>query len=32
MKDLREAVGHILVMQLLVAAVIVESWVEDGAS
>jgi hypothetical protein len=26
MKDLREAVGHILVMQLLVTAVIVDSW------
>jgi hypothetical protein len=26
MKDFREAVGHILVMQLLVAAVIVDRW------
>ena len=26
MKDLREAVGHILVMQLLVTAIIVENW------
>jgi hypothetical protein len=28
MKDLREAVGHILVMQLLVTAVIVDRWAE----
>ena len=26
MKDLKEAVGHILVMQLLVTAVIVDQW------
>ncbi len=26
MKDFREAMGHILVMQLLVAAVIVDRW------
>jgi len=29
MKDLRETVGHILVMQLLVTAVIVDRWAES---
>ena len=30
MKDFRETIGHILVMQLLVTAVLVDQWTNRG--
>ena len=30
MTELKETIGHILVMQLLVAAIVVEHWAQSG--